>query len=244
MINIKDHKIIAIVPAYNEAGKIGVVVSKIIEEANGLIQQIVVVDDGSEDSTGIEAKNNKVVVLRHDVNQGAGAAIRTGIDYALQNKFSIAIVLGGDNQDSPIEIKRLIMPIIYDHFDFVQGSRYMPGGHKIEIPLFRWITTGIYSLLFKVITRFPITDGTNGFRAFSLSIFKNKNINIWQSWLNRYELEPYLYYKVIENDLKVTEAPVTKSYPKGNSGFTKMEPFISWWSILRPIILLKLKIKK
>ena len=136
------------------------------------------------------------------------------------------------------------LDVIYDHFDFVQGSRYMPGGDKVEIPLFRWITTGIYSLLFKLIVRFPITDGTNGFRAFSLSIFKNKNLNIWQSWLNRYELEPYLYYKVIENDFKITEAPVTKFYPKGNSEFTKMEPFVSWWSILRPIILLKLKIKR
>ena len=73
----------------------------------------------------------------------------------------------------------------------------------------------------------------------------NKNIDIWQSWLNRYELEPYLFYKVIENDFQVTEAPVTKFYPKkGIGGFTKMVPFIDWWSILRPIILLKLKIKK
>ena len=244
MIDIKGHRIIAIIPAYNEESKIGIVVRRILEEAKGIIQQIVVVDDGSKDSTIIEAKNNQAVVLKHKNNQGAGAAIRTGINYALQNNYSIAVVLGGDNQDSPSEMKRLLLPIIYDHFDFVQGSRYMPGGDKVEIPLFRWITTGIYSLLFKLIVRFPITDGTNGFRAFSLSIFKNKNLNIWQSWLNRYELEPYLYYKVIENDFKVTEAPVTKFYPKGNSEFTKMEPFVSWWSILRPIILLKLRIKK
>lgn len=241
---LKGHKIIAIIPAYNEAGKIGIVVSRILGDAKDLVHQIVVVDDGSQDSTAIEAKNSHALVLKHNVNQGAGAAIRTGIDYALKNKYSIAIVLGGDNQDSPIEIKRLLMPIIHEHFDFVQGSRYMPGGGRIQIPLFRRITTGIYTFVFKLLSRFPITDGTNGFRAFSLSIFKNKNIDIWQSWLNKYELEPYLFYKVIENNFQVKEVPVTKFYPIGDIEFTKMVPFIDWWSILRPIIFLKLKIKK
>ena len=84
----------------------------------------------------------------------------------------------------------------------------------------------------------------HGFGSFIFMIFKNKNIDIWQSWLNKYELEPYLFYKVIENNFQVKEVPVTKFYPIGDIEFTKMVPFIDWWSILRPIIFLKLKIKK
>lgn len=240
----REEKIIAIIPALNEEGKIGKVVSRIKHEAPRWIDDILVVDDGSVDNTASEARNEGATVISQDRNRGVGSAIRTGIDYALKHKFEVAVMLGGDDQDNPGEIKRILYPILHDHFDFVQGSRYMAGGERFNIPLFRWITTGIYSFLFKIIIRFPISDGTNGFRAFRLTIFKNKEINIWQTWLDHYELEPYLFYKAIECNLKVTEAPVTKSYPEGDIGYTKMIPILDWWSILRPIILLKMKVKK
>lgn len=240
----RKEKILSIIPAFNEEGKIGVVVSRIKQEACEWIDEILIVDDGSSDNTKREAGSNGATVISHRKNRGAGAAIRTGIDYALKKKFDIVVIMGGDNQDNPEEIRRLLYPILHDHFDFVQGSRYMAGGERVNIPLFRWITTGIYSLLFKILVKFPISDGTNGFRAFRLNIFDSHNINIWQSWLDHYELEPYLFYKVIELNLKVTEAPVTKNYPLGDLGYTKMIPFIDWWSILKPVILLKLGIKK
>lgn len=240
----RTEKIIVIIPALNEGGKIGLVVSGIKQKATPWIDEILVIDDGSRDNTRLEVKISGANVISHEKNKGVGAAIRTGIEYALRNKYDIAVVLGGDNQDSPSEIKRLLYPIIYDHFDFVQGSRYMAGGERVNIPLFRWVTTGVYSLLFKIIVRFPLSDGTNGFRAFKLNIFENNKINIWQSWLDRYELEPYLFYKVIESNFKVTEAPVTKNYPPDDTGYTKMIPILDWWRILRPILLLKLGIKK
>ena len=240
----RREKIIAIIPVLNESGKIGLVVSRIKQEAAPWIDEILVIDDGSKDNTSLEAKVNGANVISHDRNRGVGAAIRTGIEYALRNKYDIAVVLGGDNQDSPLEIKRLLYPMLHDHFDFVQGSRYMAGGERVNIPLFRWVTTGIYSLIFKITMRFPVSDGTNGFRAFRLSIFNNRALNIWQRWLDRYELEPYLFFKVIEYNFKVTEVPVTKSYSEGDIGYTKMIPFVDWWSILIPIILLKLGIKK
>lgn len=244
MATDKKEKIIAIIPAFNEEGKIGKVVTRIKREAPDWVDETLVVDDGSSDNTSSEAKKEGATVIKQEQNKGVGSAIRKGIEYALENKFDIAVVLGGDDQDSPDEIKRILHPIINDHFDFVQGSRYMAGGKRVNIPLFRWITTGIYALLFKIIIRFPVSDGTNGFRAFRLTIFNNKAINIWQPWLDHYELEPYLFYKAIECDLKVTEAPVTKSYPEGDVGYTKMIPIFDWWSILRPIILLKMRIKK
>lgn len=240
----RKEKIIAIIPAFNEEGKIGTVVSRIKKGTANWVDSILVIDDGSQDNTRNEAIGNGAVVISHIRKMGVGSAIRTGIDYALKNQFDIAVVMGGDNQDNPEEIERLIYPVIHNNFDFVQGSRYMSGGKIVNIPLFRLVTTRIYALLLRVLLGFPISDGTNGFRAFRLEIFKNKNINIWQAWLNHYELEPYLLYKVIVSKFNVTEAPVTKTYPCDNTSYTKMIPIFSWWSIMRPLILLKLRIKK
>lgn len=239
----RKDKVIAIIPALNEEGKIGTVVSRITKGAADWIDNIVVVDDGSQDNTRNEAIGMGAVVISHVRKMGVGCAIRTGIDYALKNQFDVAVVMGGDNQDNPEEVERLLHPVIHNNFDFVQGSRYMRGGKIINIPLFRLVTTRIYALLLRILLGFPISDGTNGFRAFRLEIFKDKNINIWQGWLNHYELEPYLLYKVIATKLRVTESPVTKIYPYGNISYTKMIPIFSWWSILRPIVLLKLGLK-
>lgn len=65
-----------------------------------------------------------------------------------------------------------------------------------------------------------------------------------QEWLDEYELEPYLYYKVIRLGYKAGEVPVTKIYPPKKLGYTKMRPVVGWWSILRPLFLLGLGIRK
>lgn len=238
----EKQRLVLIIPAYNEEGKIGIVVreGKIID----LLEEIVVIDDGSKDRTVEEAREAGAMVLSHPKNIGVGAAIRTGIDYALEKKYDVIVVMGGDDQDNPSEIHRLTRPITHDVYDFVQGSRYLAGGLTHNIPWFRWITTGFYSFLFKVIIQYPISDGTNGFRAFRTKIFNNKSINLWQKWLNTYELEPYLFYMVIKEGFNVAEAPVTKRYPKGKRGYTKMIPILDWWRILKPIIYLRLGIKK
>lgn len=241
----KKEKIIILLPAYNEEGKIGNVVFKIKNKASNLTNTILVVDDGSGDGTAEEAKENGAIVIVHKKNSGVGAALRTGIDYAIKENYDIVVIMGGDDQDDPAEIPRLLTPIIEEGYDFIQGSRYLKGGRQVNIPKFRWVTTILYSLFFRIITGFPVTDGTNGFRAFRPSIFKDKRINIWQDWLDKYELEPYIFYKAIKLKYKVKEAPVTKFYPENKKiGYTKMKPVIDWWRISKPLFYLWLGIKK
>jgi dolichol-phosphate mannosyltransferase len=235
-------KIIVILPAYNEEGKIGLVVSKILAEKAA--DKILVVDDGSTDRTREEAASSGAQVLAHGKNMGVGAGIRDGIEFGRENGFTIAVVMGGDDQDNPDEMRRLLDPIANGYFVFVQGSRYMPGGARINIPLFRKVTTKLFSTILRRLMGFPVTDGTNGYRAFRLSIFDNPAIDLRQEWLNHYELEPYIFCKAIELGLRVTEVPVTKRYPETHKGYTKMVPILSWWSILRPLIYLKVGIKR
>src|SRR3989344_2006196 len=217
-------KTIAVIPAYYEESRIGITVRK----TKPFVDLVVVVDDGSADKTSEEAEKNGAVVIKHEKNKGAGAAIRTGINYGLKNKYDVCVVLGGDDQDDPHQIPSLLEKI-KEGYDFVQGSRNLDGGKTVNIPLFRKITTTSYSFLFKILTGFPITDCSNGFRAFKLDLLNDKRINLRQKWLERYELEPYLFYKSIIYEHKE---------------YSKMVPFVDWWRMIKPLLYLKLRIKK
>ncbi len=242
---VKSKKIIVILPAYNEEGKIGSVVSKIKNSSKiNFPLSVLVVNDGSTDKTASEAKEKGATVISKKQNQGVGAAIRTGISYAVENRYDIVVIIAGDDQDDPDEIPDILEPIICQDYDFVQGSRRLFKKQTINIPLFRRITTKIYSIIFSILVKRKITDGTNGFRAFKTSILNNKNINLKQKWLDTYELEPYLYFKAMILGYRVKEVQVTKTYHKAIIGYSKMVPFLDWWRILKPVLLLAFKIKR
>jgi len=244
-MNIKrQEKVIVIIPALNEEGKIGRVISRINLEAHRWVDEILVIDDGSRDNTLLEAKNKGATLISHDSKRGVGAAIRSGVDYALSRKYDIVVVISGDDQHVPSEMERVVLPIVNEGYDFVQGSRRLDGKRYKNITLFRRVTTSLFALIFRLFTAFPATDATNGFRAFKTEIFKDKKINIWQTWLDTYELEPYLYYKAVTGKLRVKEVPITIIYHSKIGGWTKMKPFIDWWRIIRPLIYLKLGLRK
>jgi dolichol-phosphate mannosyltransferase len=88
-----------------------------------------------------------------------------------------------------------------------------------------------------------VTESTNGFRAFRTTLLNDARIRLNQSWLDQYELEPYLYWKTIRLGYRTCEVPVTKIYPPKAIGYTKMKPITGWWSMLRPIVLLGLGLR-
>ncbi len=238
-----SNNIMIILPAYNETGKVGQVIRKI--RATGFENTIVVVDDCSTDNTAGEADRAGAVILKHEKNKGVGAAIRTGIQYGLENGYDICAILSSDDQHEPKEISRVVNPIISNEYDFVQGSRRLKGGRVVNDRLFRKITTQLYSLLLSVMVGRRVTDATNGFRAFRLSIFDHPDIDINQEWLDRYELEPYILFKAIKNkNIRFAEVPITIYYHRETKQYTKMRPFLDWWKLARPLVYLGLRIKK
>lgn len=238
-----DQKILCILPAYNESGKIGRVVKKV--QAVGVVDEIVVVDDCSSDGTQQEAEQAGATVIRHEVNQGVGAGIRSGINYGREHGFTIGVIMSGDDQHEPKELPPVIDKITENAHYFIQGSRRLVGGGTVNAPIFREITTRLYSLVFTILTRQRITDGTNGFRAFYLSIFDDDFINLEQEWLNTYELEPYLLYKAVKSPhITVIEAPITIYYHANKQQYTKMKPFRDWWRLARPLLFLALGLRR
>jgi dolichol-phosphate mannosyltransferase len=235
-------RVAAVIPVYNERGKIGRVIEKIPREA---VAETIAVSDGSDDGSDEEARGLGATLLRHDRVKGVGAAIRTGFDYALQRNYDIIVVLAGNDKDDPSEIPRLIKPIVEEGFDYVQGSRYLPGGAYGTMPVHRAVLTRAYSWLVRRATGFPITDATNGFRGIRASLLRDPRIRLHQDWLNRGELEYYLQLQAIRLGFKVCEVPVTKIYPDISAyrRYTKIRPVVDWIRFLRPLVYLTLGIK-
>lgn len=230
------------IAAYNEGNKIHRVLQKFNDDA---CYDVLLIDDASTDGSleGIEKKFSVKLIVNSD-NKGAGYATRQIIDYGKTHGYETVFFVSGNDKDSADDIVKL-KAAVEDGFDFVQGSRYLAGGLHGRMPFYRKVATRlIHPLLFSLITGKKITDSTNGFRAIRLSMLDDPRIDLRQEWLDRYELEPYVFYKAIVLGHKVTEVPVTKIYPPKSEGYTKMKPFSGWWSILRPLIYLALRIKK
>jgi len=213
--------------AFNENVKLQKVIERFLKSDVSKKTDYLVVDDASYDGT-TEVINSfasrGVATIKHEKRQGVGAAIRTAVKYAQKKNYEILVIMAGNDKDDPDEIERLIGPIINENYAFVQGSRFKStGGIGGDMPLYRKYATRMHPWLMSLITGHKVTDSTNGFRAFRLSIFSNLKITIDQPWLDRYELEPYLLYKVITLGFKFKEVPVTKIYPSRKLGYTKMK---------------------
>ncbi|MBF0523017.1 MAG: glycosyltransferase family 2 protein [Candidatus Omnitrophica bacterium] len=234
--------------AFNEHVKLKSVITRFLDSSVRQQADYLVVDDGSTDGTTemIQSFASKgVVTIKHPRQQGVGCAIRTAIQYARDKGYEVLVIMAGNDKDNPNEIPRLLDPIFKEGFDFVQGSRHLSAkGMGGDMPFYRKIATRLHPLLMSFFTGRKLTDTTNGFRAFRLTIFDNKKIDINQEWLNHYELEPYLLFKAITLGYKFKETAVTKIYPPKKLGYTKMKPLVGWWSILKPVFYLGLRIKK
>jgi dolichol-phosphate mannosyltransferase len=236
-------RVLCVAPAWNEGERIARVVKAVPRE---IVEITVVVDDGSTDRTGDYAEGAGAMVIRAGRNRGVGAAIRSGIDYAIEHGYEIVVIVSGGGKTPPEQIPRLLDPIIKGEAELVQGSRYLEGGEFLRMPLRRRLGTRAYTLLFSLFCGRRVTDASSGFRAIRVSLFDDKRINLWQEWLDRYELEPYLLFKALRLRHRVKEVPVTIEYPVETDGiaYTKMRALVDWWKIFRPVIFLGLGLKK
>ncbi|MBF0512346.1 MAG: glycosyltransferase family 2 protein [Candidatus Omnitrophica bacterium] len=235
--------------AYNEKIKLKNVIDRFLKSPCVSLADYLIVDDGSDDGTTemiASYRDKGVKTLKHARRRGVGAAIRTGIEYARNNGYAVIVIMAGNDKDNPDEIPALLKGLLDEGHDLVQGSRYLGKvGAGGQMPFYRKLATRLHPMVFSLFTGRRLTDTTNGFRAIRLSIFDDTRIDLNQKWLDTYELEPYILWKVITLGYKFKEVFVTKIYPAQKSGgYTKMVPIISWWSILKPLFYLRLGIKR
>jgi dolichol-phosphate mannosyltransferase len=240
-------KKIAIIPVYNDRSNIVKVLAKFRDK---IVDKICIVvdcpteDDLDEIGTATAKIGTPVHVIRNEERMGVGYAIREGIEYARENVYDAAVVMAGNNKDDPREIPRLLTPILKEGYDYVQGSRFLPGSRRVKNPFLRGVFSRLYPFIWTLLTNVRCTDVTNGFRAYRLEVFSDKRINIWQSWLDSYQLEYYIHYKVLALGYKTKEVPVSKVYShRHKGGYSNISPFRDWWRIVGPLVYLALGVK-
>ncbi len=236
--------------AYNEHVKIEKTIQRIFDaKLETLIPnseiEVILADDGSTDDFPEQLQRRYgFTLLRKDRNRGIGHSIRAVIKYGWENDFDILVIMAGNNKDEPFEIPRLVAPIIKGEADFVQGSRYLPGGNFDAMPLYRRLATQfIHPWYVWLLTGCRLHDTTNGFRAIRLDILKHPRFKLDQRWLDRYAMEYYILYHVLTGGFRWCEVPVTKIYPPKELGYTKIRPFSGWWELLSPMLKLRLGLK-
>jgi glycosyltransferase involved in cell wall biosynthesis len=205
-LDVSNSSVWVVIPAYNEAKVLGEVLGELRRYDPSY--NIVVVDDGSSDCTADVAKRAGVHVVIHPVNLGQGAALATGIEYALQKGAGVVVTFDADGQMRPEDIGLLVNQVVDSEIDVALGSRFLTSPPE-GMPLTKRIGLKLATVLTRLTTGLNITDTHNGIRAFKAEALRR--IAITQ---NRMAHASEILSEIARNKLRYKEVPVTIRYTK------------------------------
>lgn len=197
-----NERFFVVVPAYNEEKSIGNVV---VELKQAGYNNIIVIDDGSKDQTFLSAKKAGAVTLRHVINRGQGAALRTGIDYALSQGADIIVTFDADGQHDVADLQKLVAPVARGEVDIALGSRFIKKTSNVSLAKSLVLKSG--ALLFRLLYGIRLTDSHNGLRAMSAHAARTLDISC-----DRMEHASEIPEKIAKKRLRYREIPVTIKY--------------------------------
>ncbi len=150
-----------VVAAYNES----TCIQQVVERICASYRHVVVVDDGSADETANAARRGGAHVLRHVINRGQGAALQTGIDYALTRGARFLVTFDADDQHRVEDIAEMLRPICAGRCEITLGSRFL--GQTVNMPMSKRWALRVAVLFTRLVNGVRLTDAHNGLRAFS-----------------------------------------------------------------------------
>lgn len=193
-------KVIAVIPAFNEATRI----ASVVRDAKQHVNVVVVVDDGSSDATSAVARDAGATVLRHVENSGAGAATMTGIEAARALHADIVVTLDADEQHDPKEIPLLLHPILEGKGDIAFANRF---GRRNAIPRIRRFFNCIGNIVTFFATGLWIRDSQCGYKVFGPKALRQVSIR-----MNGYEFCTEIVREAAQHHWKILEIPVKVLY--------------------------------
>jgi glycosyltransferase involved in cell wall biosynthesis len=192
-----------LIPGYNESSRIGAVVRQVLE----FLPDVVVVDDGSGDATAEEARAAGAVVLRHEVNQGKGAALATGFAHARAKGFGWVITLDADGQHAPSDIPRFVEAYVRTGIPVLVGNRM---GETATMPrIRRWTNTYMSNLLSREMGQF-VPDTQCGYRLYRIDV-----LPFLLTRSARFEAESESLLNVAARGLTIGPVPISVIYLEG-----------------------------
>lgn len=220
-------KLSIIIPVFNEEKTIGKVIQKVLSlKIPNITKEIIVVDDGSTDSTAknvkeAQSKNKNLVFLQHEKNLGKGAAINTGIQKATGD---YVIIQDADLEYNPDEIIKLIAPILQNRAKVVYGTRLrrFPNFARDERTirfLIHYVGNKFLSLLTSILYGHWITDMETCYK-----IFPKRALNNVRLKARRFDFEPEITAKLLKQNYKILEVPISTN-PRGYNEGKKLNTF-------------------
>lgn len=202
-------KVMAVIPAYNEAPFI----AEVVRGASAHVAGVVVVDDGSTDETGAVARAAGAHVLRLAANRGKGSAVRAGLDYLATTDATHALLMDGDMQHRPDEIPRLVDTAARSGAALVVGARVF---RREAMPASRYWANVIGSRALSTLMGVRLADTQSGFRLLSLDAVRQLELSG-----RGYEIETEMIVKLARRGARVVGVPVSAVY---NESRSKLRP--------------------
>lgn len=224
-------RLVAVLPAYNEERFIGSIVIKTKE----LVDQVIVIDDGSTDMTAIIAQAAGALLVKHPKNMGKGVALNSGFLKARQLGASIVVTIDADGQHLPEQICSVIAPIEAGEADIVIGSRYLE--LHSEVPRHRIWGHKAFTFLTNQASGASVTDSQSGYRAFSA-----RALEMVSFLSNGFSVESEIQFIASENALRLVEVPITIRYeskpkrPVTRQGLEVLNGLLYMVSQYRPLL--------
>ncbi len=225
--------IVAVVPARNECTRIAAV----IETMPACVTRIIVVDDASDDETGSLAKAadpQRVLVLRHPVRRGVGAAIETGYARAFAEGADVAVVLAGDGQMDPKDMRALLAPIHAKRAGYVKGNRLGAADARAQMSTSRWLGIHALSLSTRIVSGLDVGDTQCGYTAITRESWRAlRGQRLWKG----YGYPNDMLVRLAKQRVVIEEVPVRPVYlgKRGGMGARHalfVVPFVlarAWW---------------
>ncbi|WP_250440102.1 MULTISPECIES: glycosyltransferase family 2 protein [unclassified Caballeronia] len=231
----REHKASVVIPVINEGNRIRNLLTRMSALGIPSIADVIIVDGGSKDGSLAEEFLRTVGVRGLLLKTAPGklsAQLRCAYAFVLDQGYEHIVTIDGNDKDDPEPIPRFIETLDLG-YDFVQASRFLPGGVAENTPLSRDLAIRLlHAPMLSLFSGFSWTDTTQGFRAYSRRMLVDPELNIFRDAFNTYELLVYLSYRAPKLGYRCIELPTARRYPKGEVP-TKISAIRGNFSVLK-----------